>query len=125
MAEFLRVLKPGGLVVATTQSRSFIALCEQMRTDPAYKDSDFVWYQLLARSFVDADDARRRFDAGEFLHEPNGGGDALDGATYGDSLFGPAFVEQRWAHLLRAVPVRRQAVRTASGLLRPAQAGAG
>ena len=56
-----------------------------------------MWYQLLARSFLDGDDARRRFDAGEFLHEPNGGGEALDGATYGDSLFGPAFVEQRWA----------------------------
>ena len=99
MAEFLRVLKPGGVVVATTQSRSFIALCEQMRTDPHYKDSDFLWYQLLAGSFVDADDAHRRFDAGEFLHEPNGGGAALDGATYGDSLFGATFVAERWGFL--------------------------
>ena len=35
IAEFARVLKPGGIVVATTQSRSFIDLCEQMRTDPS------------------------------------------------------------------------------------------
>ena len=48
IAEFLRVLRPGGIVVGTTQSRSFIALCEQMRTDPAYEGTDFLWYQLLA-----------------------------------------------------------------------------
>ena len=97
------MLKPGGIVVATTQSRSFIDLCEQIRTDPAYQDSDFLWYQLLARSFVDTDDAHRRFDAGEFLHAPNGGGDALAESLYGDSLFSGRYVAERWGHLLELV----------------------
>ena len=77
-----------------------------MRADahrPPYQDSDFLWYQLLARSFVDAEDALRRFDAGEFLHEANGGGDHLAESLYGDSLFGRSFIEQRWAHLLELV----------------------
>jgi SAM-dependent methyltransferase len=103
IAEFRRVLRPGGLVVATTQSRSFIELCEQMRTDPEYKDSDFLWYQLLARSFVDVDSATRRFDAGEFLHEANGGGDSLAESLYGDTLFGRRFIEDKWSHLLELV----------------------
>jgi SAM-dependent methyltransferase len=104
MAEFLRVLKPGGLVVATTQSRSFIDLCEHIRHDPSYRDSDFVWFQLLARSFQDVAGSRERFDRGEFLHEANGGGDdSLANSVYGDSLFGRRYIEQRWAHLLELV----------------------
>ncbi len=103
IAEFLRVLKPGGIVVGTTQSRSFIDLCEQMRNDPAYRDSEFLWYQLLARSFVDTKGAKRRFDDGEFLHEAYGAGGALDESLYGDSLFGRRFVEARWSHLLELI----------------------
>jgi len=100
IAEFARVLKPGGIVVATTQSRSFIDLCEQIRTDDSVGNPDFLWHQLLARSFVDAADAYRRFDAGEFLHEANGGGDSLEESLYGDSLFSGEYVTERWGHLL-------------------------
>lgn len=103
IADFARVLKPGGIVVATTQPRSFIELCEQMRTDPKYTESDFLWYKYLASSFVDTDDAYGRFDAGEFLHVANGGGEELPESLYGDSLFSGAYIEQSWAHLLDLV----------------------
>lgn len=104
IAEFLRVLKPGGLVVGTTQSRSFIDLCEHIRHDPSYRDSDFVWFKLLAGSFQDVAGSRERFDRGEFLHEANGGGDdSLADSVYGDSLFGDRYIDQRWSHLLELV----------------------
>ena len=82
------MLKPGGIVVATTQSRSFIDLCEQMRTDPAYAGPGLPLVPAASpgRSSTRTS-AYRRFDAGEFLHAANGGGDALAESLYGDSLF--------------------------------------
>ena len=103
IAEFARVLRPGGIVVATTQSRSFIDLCEQMRTDPSASTPDFLWHQLLANSFTDTAAAHRDFDAGRFLHAASGGGDALPESLYGESLFSGTYVAERWAHLLSLV----------------------
>ncbi len=122
IAEFARVLRPGGIVVATTQSRTFIDLCEQMRTDPSVQDSDFIWHQWLASSFIDTDAPYRSFDEGGFLHAANGGGECLDQSLYGDSLFSGKFVAERWGHLLEAGALRGQAQRPAPGRVRVAEA---
>ena len=47
--ELARALRPGGVLIVTTQGRSFLAFCEQLRREgnPATD-----WHAALARSFT-------------------------------------------------------------------------
>jgi SAM-dependent methyltransferase len=92
LAEFRRILKPGGLLVATTRPREFILMCADVRE--RHKDAD--WARGLAMSFVDTDDALARYDRGEFLFQPLGGGDVLDPSFFGETCIPRQYVAERW-----------------------------
>lgn len=96
--EFSRLLRPGGLMVVTTQGRRFIEYCASFRG----KENTFVWHQLLANSFVDTEKNLAAYDRGDFLYEANGGGDnpALAGSVYGDALIPRGYVEREWTKYL-------------------------
>jgi 2-polyprenyl-3-methyl-5-hydroxy-6-metoxy-1,4-benzoquinol methylase len=64
VGEFSRILRAGGLVIATTQSRAFIDYCEWIRQTGA----ETSWHRSLCRSFVDTKDAKARYERGEFLY---------------------------------------------------------
>ncbi|HEX7706973.1 MAG TPA: class I SAM-dependent methyltransferase [Thermoanaerobaculia bacterium] len=100
MAEFHRILSPGGVVVLTTRSRDFLAHCESLRG--AVEEFEGA----LGALFDDFDDARRRYDDGEFVHsnrhEVSGGG-AMTSAFYGESFIPPAYAARaysRWFDLV-------------------------
>jgi SAM-dependent methyltransferase len=92
LAEFHRILKPGGLVIATTWRREFILECAELR-----KQKDLpVHQQSSAVSFEDTDYFLARYDAGLFCHSPTGGGGPLETSFYGQSCIPKAYVEQHW-----------------------------
>ena len=93
IAEFARVLRPGGIVAITTQGRTFLEVCERMRSRDSF---DHPWHQNLARSFVDRSACERAYDAGEFLFSPTGGGAARPSDFYGEALVPPGYVERHW-----------------------------
>ena len=66
--EFSRLLKPGGILVATTQPRRFIALCESLRDKPP----ESTWHKSLANSFLDINAAYADYDNGKFLYSATG-----------------------------------------------------
>jgi SAM-dependent methyltransferase len=82
MREFARLLAPGGLVVVNTRPRAFFDYCESFARDPGAT----VMMQRLSRMFPDFDEARRRYDRGEFLYAPMGGGGARDASYYGEAF---------------------------------------
>ena len=100
--EFARILNSGGLLIATTHSRRFIRFCASLRAKP-FDSLRSLWHQALARSFVDGDESLVRYDRGEFLYCPNGGGEYRDASFYGDALFSKLYIERSWTPLLELI----------------------
>jgi len=97
--ELARVLKPGGIMVVTTEPREFIELCRSLRG----QNHEFAWHQALANSFVDTEAAYRAYDAGEYLYAPTGGGSYRPADFYGEALIPEGYVRARWTKFLRFV----------------------
>ena len=89
IAEFARITKPGALVLMTTQGRSFIDLCRDVRESG---DRSHPWFISLAKAFADSAQAFRDYDVGQFLHF----GEGQYGGTYGESLIPRGYIERCW-----------------------------
>lgn len=92
LIEFKRLLKPGGLLIATTRPREFILLCAEFRKN---KDQA-TWKHGAARSFLDTEQALTSYDHGEYLYEAVGGRDILDPSFYGETCIPKAYVINHW-----------------------------
>ena len=101
--ELARVLRPGGLLLATTQGRGFIDFCASLRAKGSF---DSLWHQALAGCFTDRDAALADYDAGKFLHAATGGGDYRPASFYGESVVPKGYVEKRWPSTLRLLQFR-------------------
>jgi SAM-dependent methyltransferase len=99
LGEFNRILKPGGLLVATTRGREFILQCAEARAKGEQRD----WAMGTVLSFQDTDDALARYDRGEYVYEPLGGGDVLDASFYGETCIPERYVRDRWSPLFEFV----------------------
>jgi len=94
-AELARVMAPGGIAFVTTQPRSFLDRCQTMRDHPEQATTD--WHRKLQGSFVDHDEAVRRYEAGEFLFEAtSNAGSALDRDLYGETVVSRKQFVERW-----------------------------
>lgn len=99
LAEFRRVLAPGGLLVVTTWPRTFIERCEQLRTDPSLASLP-ASHRVSAGALLDTDAALRQYDDGEFAFSHRGPEDPPD---YGEACISRAFAEQHWSRLFDIV----------------------
>lgn len=99
LREFKRILKPGGLLVATTRPREFILTCAEMRAAQEGRD----WAQGTVLAFPNTEDALARFDRGEFLYEGLGGGGVLDASFFGETCIPMKYVVDRWTKLFEFV----------------------
>ena len=95
--EFSRILKPGGILVATTQARSFIELCRTLRNQSNTSNN---WHHALAHSFVDTEAALADYDSGKFLYSATGGGGPRDASFYGEAVIPQKYVEREWTKYL-------------------------
>lgn len=94
--EFSRILKPGGIFIATTQARRFIELCRSLRG----QNHEFNWYNALANSFLDTEAALADYDNGKFLYSPTGGGPTRPASFYGEAVISPGYVKREWTKYL-------------------------
>jgi SAM-dependent methyltransferase len=95
--EFSRIMKPGGLLLVTTQGRSFIEFCQSLRSQRSHESR---WHEALATSFPDAKASLADYDSGKFLYSPTGGGDMRPPAFYGEAVIPRAYVERYWTRFL-------------------------
>ena len=104
VGELARVLRPGGLLLATTQGRAFIDFCASIRARGSFESS---WHQGLAGCFTDGAAALADYDAGTFLHvATGGGGDYLPASFYGESVVPKGYIEKHWPRGLRLLQFR-------------------
>jgi SAM-dependent methyltransferase len=94
--EFSRILKPGGILVATTEPRRFIEFCKSLQG----KKHELPWYNSLANSFLDTEAAFADYDSGKFLYSATGGGPTLPGSFYGEAVISQAYIEREWTKYL-------------------------
>jgi LmbE family N-acetylglucosaminyl deacetylase/glycosyltransferase involved in cell wall biosynthesis/ubiquinone/menaquinone biosynthesis C-methylase UbiE len=93
LLEFKRILKPGGLVIATTRPRQFILECEALR-----KRSDMEAFQYgAACSFQNVEQYLADYDSGKYCHSPTGGGGVLSESFYGETAIPKQYVVENWS----------------------------
>lgn len=90
LAEFHRLLKPGGLLVATTRPREFIATIDaHLKTLPA-------WWPRPKEVFPDAPGTLARYDAGEYCYSGVGGHGVLNKSFFGETCIPRGYVLKHW-----------------------------
>jgi len=94
--EFARLLRPGGVMLVTTQRRDFIAFCESLRGQEQAEG----WLRTLAGSFVDTDAAYAAYDAGQYLYAATGGGPTRPPEFYGEALIPEGYVKEHYTRVL-------------------------
>jgi SAM-dependent methyltransferase len=94
--EFSRILKPGGIFIATTQARHFIEFCRSLQD----RTHESGWHRALSKAFLDTKVALADYDNGKFLFCATGGGPSLPNSFYGEALIPRAYVEREWTKYL-------------------------
>lgn len=93
LTEFSRILKPGGILIATTWGKEFIRHCANQRKKPA---SERTRYQaVLAEAFPNTSQALLDFEQGKFLYAPSVRTDNLE--NYGNACIPKGYVLTHWA----------------------------
>lgn len=90
--EFSRIIRPGGMLIFTTQMRSFIDYCRQIRETEQASD----WHKALSRSFADTGMAYKAYDEGLFLFEHQYTGENAPPKGYGDAIIPRKYIETHW-----------------------------
>ena len=94
LTEFHRILKPGGVLAATTWDRDYIERCEQARRKA--HDANSV-HPLSHKAFTDPQKWLAKYDAGEYCHTAIGASLDLSDSFYGETCIPPAYVETHWS----------------------------
>lgn len=94
LVEIARVMKPGGIVVLTTQPRRFL---EFVLTLPGQPETGLsAWHRQLRAGVQRVRDPLDAYDRGDFVYLPSGGGEALAEEIYGDAMVPPLYIAGRW-----------------------------
>jgi SAM-dependent methyltransferase len=91
MAELNRVMRPGGVLAITVESREFIERIPAMAAQP-----NNLRAELCARFVDQVPQLLADYDAGKFVFMPNGTGDVRASEFYGDAVIGEGFFRERW-----------------------------
>jgi SAM-dependent methyltransferase len=89
MAELLRVLAPGGMLVFTVESLRFLDFIETI--DPETTESE--WHKSLAGYKSELTRMRSEVDAGGIAYMATGGGDVRTPEVYGEAVVSRAYLE--------------------------------
>jgi hypothetical protein len=96
LLEFRRILKPGGVVIATTRPRHFIIECDALRKSTDIKDIK-EFQGGAAASFQNIKKCLSDYDNGRFCHSPTGAGGVLSASFYGETAIPKKYAIERWS----------------------------
>jgi SAM-dependent methyltransferase len=92
--EFHRLLRPSGLLVATTWPRDYILECRKARESG---NSPFARHAAALKAFEDTEDALARYDRGDFVYSGTGAGRVLTEDFYGETCVSRDYVIRHWS----------------------------
>jgi SAM-dependent methyltransferase len=96
LKEFERLLRPGGMLIATTRRRDFIDWCRDLREDPKLEEKpNFI--KCSAQAFTDTDAAWSAYNEGKFVYHNYGSIDRW--SFWGEACIPKAYVERRWPEI--------------------------
>ena len=104
LIEFKRILKLGGMIIATTRPRRFILQCNALRKKRDLKEFQFG----AACSFQNTEQSLADYDSGKFCHSPTGGGGVLSESFYGETAIPEQYVFENWSKLFSFVDYVRE-----------------
>jgi SAM-dependent methyltransferase len=99
VAEFHRIVRPGGLVFLTTRMRSFIDDCVALKKMPNLDP----YLTVLATAFPEPERAKEQYDSGEFLFLPYPTEINTFGPDYGEAIVPRAYVELSWSRYFQLI----------------------
>ncbi len=94
LAEFNRILEPGGILIATTWGRELIETYAEQRIKPEAEKS--IFEPSWANSFPDLTCALGNYDDGEFLFAPVTSYGRPDNSFYGQACISKGYVLTHW-----------------------------
>jgi len=95
--EFSRILKPNGVLLATTQARFFFDYVESLKD----QELGFSWHKTIVNAFDPIEVTKKKYDGGQFIYVPTGGGGIRSGNFYGEALIPKEFVEKEFGKFLK------------------------
>ncbi|MGC2423989.1 MAG: class I SAM-dependent methyltransferase [Nitrospirota bacterium] len=99
LREFARILKEGGIVVATTRPRAFIEYCGELAKLAKLEP----WQEGAAKSFADPSKTLAEYDNGNFVHCPNGGGEGVLSPFFGETCIPKQYAEKAWSAIFSKI----------------------
>lgn len=96
LKEFHRLLRPGGMLIATTFRRDCVQLFKKLREDPELNAKP-QWVREPATAFVEADAALSAYDSGQFCYSSRGAEGRW--SFWGEACIPRAYVEKRWKEI--------------------------
>lgn len=91
--EFARIVVPGGLVCITTRARVHLLNAAGQAKNAASLSGHLKQYATMLDDF---DASIARYDAGEFIYVPTGGGGTLTSDFFGEAIVPRSYVEKHW-----------------------------
>jgi glycosyltransferase involved in cell wall biosynthesis/ubiquinone/menaquinone biosynthesis C-methylase UbiE len=99
MQEFKRVTRPGAVVALTLEPRRFLEFVIGLKGTTC----ESAWHLGLQRFAGLAESLLAKFDSGELVYLPTGGGNYRSAEIYGDAACPLSFVEKRWSPEFRVL----------------------
>ena len=97
--EFSRILKNGGVLIATTERKAFLDYCESLHG----REDELPWYKTLSEQITNTDESKKAYDAGIFVYYGTGGGGVRDKNFYGEALIPKQFVKNEFSKYLKYI----------------------
>ena len=105
LKEYYRVLKPAGLVFLTIRQQAFL---NSLSNSLAYCEDLNKGYMRKLQETLGSATVQKRFDNGEYIFTPTGGGRDLTNDFYGDTVIPTEYIHNKWSELFDIVEHRKE-----------------